>query len=449
MRDLLILLVIFSAVPLIFLRPHIGILAWCWISYMNPHRLSWGIAYEFPVAMVVGLATLAAWALSKEPKKLEVNAVSGLLMAFVVWMTFANFFAVVPDLAFQKWNQSFKVLLMTFVTMALISNRERLHALIWIIVLSLGFYGLKGGLFTLLTGGTSRVWGPPRSFIADNNALAMAQLMVLPLVRYLQLHTESKWIRLGLAALMVAMIFAILGSHSRGAFLGLVSVGLFLLVKSRQRVVLAVALMVLVAAGAAFVPQKWIDRMSTIETYTEDGSALSRLEVWSFALKLAIDRPVVGGGFRAFTDEKLYRKYVVDPRKDKSRNYHSVYFEILAELGFVGLFIYLALLGATWRCGSRIITLTKRRLDLLWANDLARMVQISLVAFASAGAFQNLAFFDLYFHLLAIVFITAMIVQRTLQQERAPEAAQADASAPRRSFSFQPATGGISSKGGR
>src|SRR3546814_17403482 len=71
MRDVLILLLAFSVVPLTFLRPHVGILAWCWISYMNPHRLSWGFAYEFHVAMMIGLSTLAAWVLSKEPKQLR------------------------------------------------------------------------------------------------------------------------------------------------------------------------------------------------------------------------------------------------------------------------------------------------------------------------------------------------------------------------------------------
>src|SRR5690606_811995 len=169
MRDVFVLLVIFSVIPLVFLRPQVGILTWCWISYMNPHRLTWGLAYEFPVAMVVGLATLTAWALSKEPKKLQINALSGLLLAFVFWMSFANLFAMVPDLAFEKWNQSFKILLMTFITMALMQSRERLHAMIWVIVLSLSFYGLKGGVFTILGGAESKVWGPPRTFLADNN----------------------------------------------------------------------------------------------------------------------------------------------------------------------------------------------------------------------------------------------------------------------------------------
>src|SRR3546814_4729539 len=84
-----------------------------------------------------------------------------------------------------------------------------------------------------------------------------------------------------------------------------------------------------------FVPQSWIDRMQTIETYQGDGSALSRLEVWGFALKLTKDRPIVGGGFRVSYNDAIYLKYVPDARTGRGRNYHSVYFEILGELGYV------------------------------------------------------------------------------------------------------------------
>src|SRR3546814_119025 len=235
---------------------------------------------------------------------------------------------------------------MTFVTMALMYKRERLQALIWIIVVSLGYFGAKGGLFTIVGGGTSHVWGPPGSFIADNNALAMALVMVLPLVRYLQIQTESKLIRLGLYGLMILIGFSIIGSQSRGAFLGGCTIAAFLIWKSRQRLLLSLLVVAFLAVGAFFVPQSWIDRMQTIETYQEDGSALSRLEVWGFALKLTKDRPIVGGGFRVSYNDAIYLKYVPDARTGRGRNYHSVYFEILGELGYVGLAIYLALLFA-------------------------------------------------------------------------------------------------------
>jgi probable O-glycosylation ligase (exosortase A-associated) len=415
MRDLFILLILFATVPLTFVRPHVGILAWCWISYMNPHRLSWGFAYGFPVAITVGVATFLAWAISKEPKKLQINWMSGLLLTFVFWMTFANLFAMVPELALEKWIQSIKILLMTFVTMILMRSRERLHAMIFVIVISLGFFGIKGGAFTILKAGASHVWGPPGSFIADNNALAMALVMVLPLMRYLQLHTESRLIQYGLYGAMVLSVFSIIGSQSRGAFLGGMVMLVLLLLKSRRRFLLGLLVVALLGGAAVFVPQTWINRMKTIETYDQDGSALSRLEVWNFAIKLANDRPIVGGGFRVSLDDNIYSKYVPDSRKGRGRNYHSVYFEILGELGYVGLAIYLGLLAAAWRSSSRVISLTKERPDLHWANDLARMTQVSLIGFAVAGAFQNLAYFDLYFHLVAILFLLRGIVEDALQ----------------------------------
>ena len=53
MRDYGLILVVLVLIPLIFKRPQNGIFAWSWISYMNPHRMTWGIAYSLPLAQVV------------------------------------------------------------------------------------------------------------------------------------------------------------------------------------------------------------------------------------------------------------------------------------------------------------------------------------------------------------------------------------------------------------
>jgi putative inorganic carbon (HCO3(-)) transporter len=422
-RDIFVVLSVLATVPLSLRWPHVGILAWCWLSYMNPHRLTWGFAFNLPLAMIVAVTTLLAWISSKEPKRIPLNAVTWFLLALVFWMSFANLFAMVPDLAYLKWEQAIKILVMTFATLALCGTRERLHALIWVIVASLSFFGLKGGVFTILGGGENLVWGPPGSFITDNNALALALIMVLPLIRYLQLHTDQKLLRWGLYATFVISIFSIIGSSSRGAFLALAATAFFLILKSRHRLVLGLGVVAMLAVSAAFVPQHWIDRMKTIETYQEDGSAMGRLQAWGFAIKVALDRPIVGGGFRVSYNDDIYKKYV--PDAVKSRNFHSVYFEVLGELGFPGLFIFLGLLIATWRCANSIIRLTRNHEELSWANDLARMIQISLVGFAVGGAFQNLAFYDLYYHIIAILFLTQQIVAKSIPSS-ALEQAQED-----------------------
>ena len=68
MRDILVTAIVFGVLPFIFKRPWIGILLWCWLGYMNPHRQAWGFAYDFPFAFITAIVTIAAFLFSKEKK---------------------------------------------------------------------------------------------------------------------------------------------------------------------------------------------------------------------------------------------------------------------------------------------------------------------------------------------------------------------------------------------
>src|ERR687898_1787877 len=218
MRGILVALLVFGSLPVIMIKPHVGVLVWSWIGYMNPHRLTWGFTHDFPFAMVVGAVTIAAWLFSREPKALPWHPLVLLLAIFAAWVSFTTLFAAYPDQAQWKWDRTIKILLLNgFVTLGLITTRQRLDALIWVIVLSLGFFALKGAAFTLLTSGNYRLFGPPASFIADNAAFGLALLMVIPLVRYLQLTATRRWVRLGLLLSIPCFLVAVLATYSRGA----------------------------------------------------------------------------------------------------------------------------------------------------------------------------------------------------------------------------------------
>ena len=169
MRDFVILAIVFGSVPVILMRPWVGIIMWSWVSYMNPHRLTWDFAYDFPVAMIIGITTIIAWLISRDPKdkKMPWDAISVLMVLFVLWTGVTTLFALEPADAFNKWETFNKVMLMTFLTLMLMHSRIRLQALVWITVASIGFFSVKGGLFTILTGGNFRVWGPPDSCAAS------------------------------------------------------------------------------------------------------------------------------------------------------------------------------------------------------------------------------------------------------------------------------------------
>ena len=84
---------------------------------------------------------------------------------------------------------------------------------------------------------------------------------------------------------------------------------------------------------------------------------------------------------------------------------HSIYFSILADHGWPGLILYVLILGLTWRRLSKVIKLTINNKDLYAENLLARMVQVSLIAYMSGGAFLSLSYFDLPWHLFAVAII--------------------------------------------
>jgi probable O-glycosylation ligase (exosortase A-associated) len=389
----------------------VGVLVWSWIGYMNPHRLTWGFTYDFSFAMVVGLVTIAAWLFSREPKTLPWHPLVLLLAAFAAWVSFTTLFAAYPDHAQWKWDRTIKILLFNgFVTLGLITTRQRLDALIWVIVLSLGFFALKGALFTVLTGGVYRLQGPAGSFIADNNQFGMALLMAMPLVRYLQLTAQSRWMRLGLLVLLVCFLVAVLGTYSRGAMIGLAVTAIALLVKSRHRMRLALVAGLALAAAVEFMPEHWHDRVASIFAYEEDASAQARFDSWRYALEVAREHPVVGGGFEIFRGNKA----LTDAGY---RSAHSIYFEVLGEHGWVGAALFLALGLGAYLSARSVIRRASEDQELSWAADLAAMVQVSIAAYAIAGLFLNLATFDLYYHLIAIIVIASALVRQGLASD--------------------------------
>jgi probable O-glycosylation ligase (exosortase A-associated) len=154
------------------------------------------------------------------------------------------------------------------------------------------------------------------------------------------------------------------------------------------------------------MPQQWYDRMATIKTYEADASAMARINAWKMAFNMAKDRPL-GGGFDAFHDYS-FALYAPDP--DDVHASHSIYFEVLGEQGFVGFGLFLMLGLMTWRSASWVIGRTRRDREKRWAADLAAMVQVSLVGYASAGAFLGLAYFDFYYTLIAVVVLCKTVV---------------------------------------
>jgi probable O-glycosylation ligase (exosortase A-associated) len=410
-RDLIISLGAFGSVPFILKDPYIGVLAWNLFAFLNPHQYTWAFARDFRFSLVIAITTLVSFLLYKGPKRIPWSGPIVLMVLLSCWMSITTLLALNPTGAFQEWQRFSKIILLILVALALIDSRQKLDGLIWVICVSLGFFGFKGGLFTLAHGGIYSVGGPPGSFIEGNNEIAFALIMCLPLMRYLQLNATKLYVKIGLSTVMLLSAVSIVGSYSRGALIAGAAMVCVLGLRSHRRLGLLVVLILLIPAMLSFMPEKWHERMDSIQNYEQDASAMGRINAWMCAWNLANDRPIFGGGARTFTRAVFYR---YAPNPEAIHDVHSIYFEMLAEQGFVGLFIFLSIGIITLWHAQRIRKMTKDNASLRWAFDLASMCQVTIIGYAVGGAFLGLAYWDLPYTVVAIVTLTSVIVEGEL-----------------------------------
>lgn len=421
MRDYVVFALIFGSLPFCFLKPWIGVLVWVCIGLLNPHRLTWGPAYEFPFAQYVSIATLAGLLFASDRGKLPRERETWIIIALGVFFTLTTLVALVPQNAWRKWELVLKIYAMTVVSLFLLQDRRRLRYLLFTVALSIGFFSIKGGFFSILTGGRYTLYGPTRTFIDDNNALALAELMILPLLFHLGRAEKNRFFGRCLYAGAFLTLASIIFSYSRGALVGLAALALVFVASGKKWTYAAVAVVVFLAA-IPLIPDAWFQRMSTIGSYQQDASAMGRINAWHFAVNVAVDRPLTGGGFRVFNDA-LFAKYAPNPWVIYDA--HSIYFEVLGEHGFLGLALFLGLMFSCFRSLAEVRRWIEGNSSVAWAEPYCTMLRQSLIAFAVGGAFLGLAYFDLYGYVIVAIVLLKIIVKNELLE--APEAIPAEA----------------------
>lgn len=408
MRDFIVVTLALLGAAVALRRPWIGVLVWTWLSIMNPHRFAYGWSYDAPLGAVAACTTLLGLLISQERESPFKGAPVVFLVLFMAWITLSWLFGLDPKGDYEQWLKVMKIDLMILVALALIHTKRQIIALVSVAAGSLALLGTKGGLFTIMTGGAYRVWGPPESFIEDNNEFALALVMTIPLLRFLQTQIRGRWARQGMTLVMLLCAVSAVGSYSRGAVLALVAMSLLLWWRGKSRFLVGVTLVAVAAALVAFMPDIWSARMSTITEYEQDRSALGRISAWWNAWNLAFHYPF-GAGFDPAQPE-LFARF--SPYPDFVHAAHSIYFQVLGNHGFVGLLIFVTMWCATWFSAGRLRKHSPVTGESAWTVELAAMCQVSLVGYAVGGALLSLSYFDLPYDILAVIVLARKWVDR-------------------------------------
>jgi len=417
MKGLLVALLIFGWVPVAFFKPQIGVLLWSWVSHMAPQAYTYNFARSFPFLVLVTAVTLVAMVLGREKGKLPGHPLIIALFVYWVWVVITTLLAFEPTYAQDKLIKLSKILFFAVISTVVMQSPIRLKGFLWVMVASLMFVSVKGGIFTIMTGGAAHVQGAG-GMMGDNNQLAMAMCMLLPLAIYMAQYPPAPLLKWPLIISAILVPISVLGTQSRGGLAALSAVTFMLILKTKRKFSILIVIAVLGSAGFAFMPDSWKDRMETTESATDDDSFLGRVSMWKFSTNLADDRPVQGGGFDVFYIRRAAELYM--PPGYEARAPHSIYFEVLGEHGYVGLLLFLTLIFSGWYIGGGQAKRYRAYEETKWIGDLCAATQLSIVGFAAGGITVNIATFDVFYHILAVIVMCSVVGERILEGDVTP-----------------------------
>jgi len=370
------------------------------LEYVRPQSL-------FPPLTILKLNTLVplgAFAYSlffsrKKFYKYLQTRLSKILTAFVLLMMLSYLFADVTLYVHRRFTAVLGYLIIFYLLEKEMDNLHKLDLFLraflvihaFIVFLNLDLF-LRGDRSEFISSG---------SFLGDGNDFALALNLALPLAMYYVFHAKSKMLRLSMLACAILLLIGIIGLASRGAMVALAAVLGYYIFWSR-RFVLGVAVAIFAAIFISlFASQVFFERMSTMQDYRSEGSASARLDAWQSGMHMAIDHPLTGVGVGHFFSA-YGTKYRDPDATGPWMNAHSMYFQIIGEMGVPGICLYLAILaGGYFGVGAiRIKGGGNGRNPP--THDLALYVRMSWVAFMVNGAFLSVAYYPHVFVLCGI-----------------------------------------------
>jgi probable O-glycosylation ligase (exosortase A-associated) len=402
--------------PIAFMFPFGGALAYEWLQYMPPNSVYNAGAFS-NLSLIIGAIALSLWAARDKKVIPKPTALFAIFVIYALWLQFTELVSIVPNGAgHDQWDRSYKTLGFTIILAMMARTQQRVEAFLWVVCLSIGNFVIMGAIKTVLSGGGGNtVIGADGNILGERVSFAIAVTTIIPLVRYLRDHATiipvTRRVRMAMDIFTVLCVLATVGTQARTGFLSLAVLSLFYFVKSKRKLIFLMIMPIFAAMIYFVAPEGYFDRMNTIGDTTESSSA-GRIDAWEWGWKFALEHPITGGGYHAFV---LHQTGTID--NPAYLEAHNIFFETMADHGFVGLgLLLLLMLGMVFNCQT--ITKKSRKVpDLAWAANLGTMLQLAMWTFVAGSQFLADATQSMPYELCALSMATRAIVERRLAQE--------------------------------
>jgi O-antigen ligase len=244
-----------------------------------------------------------------------------------------------------------KVILIFLLTVNVLTSPRRIERLMWLLVIAGGYIGFRA-VFDYVRGvnliENGRVQGAVGGIFKNPNDLALNMVALLPLAAFIVLRPVSPpFRRLAAAGCALFMFGAIVASHSRAGFLGLLAmVGIFALYALRKRPGLVIGGAIAAAMALPMLPSSYWQRLSSITDQSKDdtGSREAREALLRESYQAFLENPITGVGAGQF------KNWNPEGREQPWRESHDVLLQVAAELGIAGLVAMLYLIARAFLC---------------------------------------------------------------------------------------------------
>jgi probable O-glycosylation ligase (exosortase A-associated) len=432
MRDIVLLGLILAFVAASFRRPYFMALGYIWVDFLQPQKLTYSFLSGASIALFMAIGAFAFYILRDEKQRIRIGAAQVLVVMLVLYATVSTFgWAVVPDHAAEKWDWVWKGLLFSVFLPWVLTTRRRVEAAAFVMVLSTAAITISGGIKTLLGGGG---YGNVSFLVTSNtglyegSTLATVSMSLIPITLWLyrrnMIMKRNILTFLATAGIIFSMLLVTVGAEARTGLVAGSILVILLWCISKHKLVFAALIAGVAVVAIPLLPTSFTDRMSTIKTFDEDASASTRLAVWGWTLDYVAEHPL-GGGFGVYrinrldidmqrregdADNQAVRTVTV---QDNSRAFHNSYFEVLGELGYPGLAMYLAIVALTLQAAWKLRKISTGDPDRdIWFRDLGTMMLVSILVYMSGSMFVGIAFQPPFYDLLAITIAATHIARR-------------------------------------
>lgn len=402
--------------PIAFMFPYAGALAYEWLQYMPPYDV-YQASGMGNFSLIMGGVGLIGWMIKDKKYKPAPMGLLAIFILYAIWLSITQFTSIVPnDAGYGLWDRAYKMLIFTLALSMMARTQQRVEAFIWVVCLAIGNFVVMGAVKTILSGGGgSTVVGAGGNILGERVSFAIAVTTIIPLIRYLRdnavLIPRTRKVRIGLDLLTVCCVLSTVGTQARTGVICLGVLGMFYFVKSKRKLPFLIALPVLAGLVYLVAPEGYFGRMNTISTHTDD-SSLGRLDSWAWGWKFALSHPITGGGFHSYL---MHQTGTID--NPAYLEAHNIFFETMADHGFVGLGLLIVLLIGTIINCQTISKRAKRLPELAWAANLGTMLQLAMWTFIAGSQTLHTATQSMPYEICALSLAVRGIVERRLALE--------------------------------